>query len=136
MHMWRKNSPSVFIISDDMIHMSDVMNATCLVCFDSPELRIQGNVKRSVAAERFAYMWRNIRHIESEQPEYMEHAPSHDEAAKDLVTHFLMTGEEHNFYAMYKFAKSLSEGVEFPQELKELALMVSLNFIMICRCDV
>jgi hypothetical protein len=55
----------------------------------------------------------------------MECRPCPEKDEKKLMTHFLMTGMEHNFYAMYKFAKSLSVGVEFPPELETLALMVS-----------
>ncbi|ODM95400.1 putative ATP-dependent RNA helicase TDRD12 [Orchesella cincta] len=98
----------------------DVTNATCVISFDSPE---DGMIKKPTAALRFGYFWKNIRSIDEGS-----------ESDVNLVCHFLLTGKEHNFYALYKFSETLDH-VTFPPLLKALAVEMELECSEKALCD-
>ncbi|CAL8084310.1 unnamed protein product [Orchesella dallaii] len=105
------------IIPDDFMGTCGVTDATCLISFDMPEASIASSSKKPTAALRFGYFWKNIRHIDDD-----DNAGDPD---VNLTFHFLLTGEEHNFYALYKFAETLD--VTFPPNLKALADSMGLE---------
>ncbi|CAL8123863.1 unnamed protein product [Orchesella dallaii] len=106
------------IIPDDFMGTCGVTDATCLISFDIPEASKDSSSKKPTAALRFGYFWKKIRYIDDD-----DNASDPD---VNLTFHFLLTGEEHNFYALYKFAETL-DNVTFPPKLKALADSMGLE---------
>lgn len=111
-----------------MLFRVKIANATCLICYDSPTQDSRFGSRRSTA-DRFALLWDNIRLIEV-NPATASPAPSSTSSAssscsaipshENLIAHFLLSGDEHNFLETYKFASTL-DNVDFPQFLRLLA---------------